>query len=80
MDEASKLVPILPVKTRDIVAVDVGQRFFGHVVDLTGIEIQSHGRIEIDEQAAAKRPFDRSRPLNGGWGEVRLPDGQIIKK
>lgn len=36
--------------------------------------------IEVDEQAAAKRPFDRSRPLNGGWGEVRLPDGQIIKQ
>ena len=36
--------------------------------------------IEIDEAAAAKHPFDRSSPLNGGWGEVRLPDGQIIKQ
>jgi len=36
--------------------------------------------IEIDEAAAAKHPFDRGSPLNGGWGEVRLPDGQIIKQ
>ena len=36
--------------------------------------------IEIDEKAAAKHPFDRSNILNGGWGEVRLPDGQIIKQ
>jgi mannonate dehydratase len=36
--------------------------------------------IEIDETLAAKHPFDRSNPLNGGWGEVRLPDGQIIKQ
>jgi len=36
--------------------------------------------IEIDEALAAKHPFDRSNPLNGGWGEVRLPDGQIIKQ
>ena len=36
--------------------------------------------IEIDEAAAARHPFDRSSPLNGGWGEVRLPDGQIIKQ
>jgi len=36
--------------------------------------------IEIDEQAAAKHPFNHSRALNGGWGEVRLPDGQIIKQ
>ena len=36
--------------------------------------------IEIDEAAAARHPFDRSNPLNGGWGEVRLPDGQIIKQ
>ena len=36
--------------------------------------------IEIDEKAAAKYPFDRSNALNGGWGEVRLPDGQIIKQ
>jgi mannonate dehydratase len=36
--------------------------------------------IEIDEAAAAKHPFNRADPLNGGWGEVRLPDGQIIKQ
>ena len=36
--------------------------------------------IEIDEAAAAKHPFDRTNPLNGGWGEVRLPDGQIVKQ
>jgi mannonate dehydratase len=38
--------------------------------------------IEVDEAAAAKYPFDRSDPLNGGTfpgGELRLPDGQIIK-
>ena len=36
--------------------------------------------IEIDEAAAAKHPFTRQDPLNGGWGEIRLPDGQIIKQ
>jgi mannonate dehydratase len=36
--------------------------------------------IEINEAAAAKYPWNRSSPLNGGWGEVRLPDGQIIKQ
>jgi mannonate dehydratase len=36
--------------------------------------------IEVDEAAAAKRPFNRTNPLNGGWGEIRLPDGQIIKQ
>ncbi len=35
--------------------------------------------IEIDEAAAAKYPF-RQNALNGGWGEVRLPDGQIVKQ
>jgi mannonate dehydratase len=44
--------------------------------------------IEVDEKAAAKYPFsgsgggrggERSR-LNGGWGEVRKADGQIIKQ
>ena len=34
--------------------------------------------IEIDEKAAAKYAFNRSQPLNGGWGVVRLPDGSII--
>jgi mannonate dehydratase len=36
--------------------------------------------IEIDEAAAAKHPFDRTNPLNGGWGELRLPDGTLIKQ
>jgi len=36
--------------------------------------------IEIDEAVAAKYPFNHSQPLNGGWGEIRLPDGQIIKQ
>jgi mannonate dehydratase len=37
--------------------------------------------IEIDEAAAAKYPYDRTDPSNGGWpgGEVRLPDGQVNK-
>ncbi len=41
--------------------------------------------IEVDEKAAAKYPFgtgergDRQR-LNGGWGEVRKRDGQVIKQ
>jgi mannonate dehydratase len=36
--------------------------------------------IEVDEAAAAKRPFNRTQRLNGGWDEMRLPDGQIIKQ
>ncbi|HWU53955.1 MAG TPA: enolase C-terminal domain-like protein [Rhizomicrobium sp.] len=36
--------------------------------------------IEVNEAAAAKRPFNRTDPMNGGWGEVRLPDGQIVKQ
>jgi mannonate dehydratase len=40
--------------------------------------------IEVDEKLAAKFPFgaetgDRKR-LNGGWGEVRLEDGTVIKQ
>ena len=35
--------------------------------------------IEIDEAEAAKHPF-RHDLLNGGWGVIRLPDGQIIKQ
>jgi mannonate dehydratase len=41
--------------------------------------------IEVNEKAAAKYPFghndrgERGR-LNGGWGEVRKADGQIIKQ
>ncbi|HYS46982.1 MAG TPA: enolase C-terminal domain-like protein, partial [Rhizomicrobium sp.] len=36
--------------------------------------------IEIDETEAAKHPFRRNDPLNGGWGVIRLPDGQIVKQ
>lgn len=37
--------------------------------------------IEIDEKEAAKAPFTPGRNnLNGGWGEVRLPDGTVIKQ
>ncbi len=35
--------------------------------------------IEIDEKEAAKSPFTESR-LNGGWGEIRLRDGTVIKQ
>jgi mannonate dehydratase len=40
--------------------------------------------IEVDEKLAEKFPFgaetgDRKR-LNGGWGEVRLEDGTVIKQ
>jgi hypothetical protein len=34
---------------------------------------------EIDEKEAAKAPFTAS-PLNGGWGEIRLRDGTVIKQ
>ena len=40
--------------------------------------------IEIDEKAAAAHPFRANTrggvDLNGGWGELRLPDGQIVKQ
>jgi mannonate dehydratase len=37
--------------------------------------------IEVDEKAAAKYPFQPGRNgLNGGWGEIRTRDGQIIKQ
>jgi len=35
--------------------------------------------IEVDEKEAAKAPFTHS-PLNGGWGELRLRDGTVIKQ
>src|SRR5215831_10395014 len=40
--------------------------------------------VEVDVKAAAKYPFrqdnnERGR-LNGGWGDVRLPDGTVIKQ
>jgi mannonate dehydratase len=40
--------------------------------------------IEIDEKAAAKYPYGTREgangKLNGGWGEIRRPDGTIIKQ
>ena len=41
--------------------------------------------IEVNEKAAAKYPFGHNErgergQLNGGWGEVRKADGQIIKQ
>jgi mannonate dehydratase len=36
--------------------------------------------IEVDEKAAAKYPYTDRNKLNGGWGEIRLPDGTIIKQ
>jgi mannonate dehydratase len=37
--------------------------------------------IEVDEKAAAKYPFTNpANGLNGGWGELRQTDGQIIKQ
>ena len=37
--------------------------------------------IEIDEKEAAKAPFTPGRNnLNGGWGEIRLLDGTVIKQ
>jgi mannonate dehydratase len=38
--------------------------------------------IEVDEKAAAKYPFGsgETRGLNGGWGEIRKPDGTIVKQ
>ncbi len=40
--------------------------------------------IEVDEKLAAKYPFGASEQgergrLNGGWGDLRLPDGTLIK-
>ena len=38
--------------------------------------------IEVDEKAAAKYPYgaNERNKLNGGWGEIRKPDGTIIKQ
>lgn len=41
--------------------------------------------VEVNEKAAAKYPFgsgerDERKQYNGGWGEVRRRDGQIIKQ
>jgi len=41
--------------------------------------------IEVDEKLAAKFPFREAgdgarKGLNGGWGDVRLPDGTVIKQ
>jgi mannonate dehydratase len=35
----------------------------------------------VDEKEAAKSPFTAGRNgLNGGWGEIRRPDGTVIKQ
>jgi mannonate dehydratase len=42
--------------------------------------------IEVDEKVAAKFPFNDAggrggrTGLNGGWGDVRLPDGTVVKQ
>jgi mannonate dehydratase len=36
--------------------------------------------IEIDEKEVAKYPFTPGNNLNGGWGELRLRDGTVIKQ
>ena len=37
--------------------------------------------IDVDEKEAAKSPFTAGRNgLNGGWGEIRRPDGTVIKQ
>lgn len=37
--------------------------------------------IEVNEKAAAKFPFTQpGNGLNGGWGELRKPDGTLIKQ
>jgi mannonate dehydratase len=37
--------------------------------------------IEVNEQEAAKSPFTPGRlNLNGGWGEIRLLDGTVVKQ
>ena len=40
--------------------------------------------IEVDEKAAAKFPFTGApgarSGLNGGWNDLRLPDGTVIKQ
>ncbi len=62
---------------------EVTQSIFHGCPEMKGGYLYANDRpgwgIEIDEKAAAARPF-RPNPLNGGWGELRLPDGQIIKQ
>jgi mannonate dehydratase len=37
--------------------------------------------IDVDEKEAAKSPFTAGRNgLNGGWGEIRRPDGTVVKQ
>jgi len=62
---------------------DAHREIFHGVPEMKGGYLYANDRpgwgMEIDEKAAAKYPF-RNDPLNGGWGEVRLPDGQIVKQ
>jgi len=63
---------------------DAARDIFHGVPEMKGGYLYANDRpgwgIEIDEAAAAKHPFNRTDPMNGGWGEVRLPDGQIVKQ
>ncbi len=39
--------------------------------------------VEVDEKAAAKFPFTDAgarKGLNGGWSDLRLPDGTVVKQ
>ena len=61
----------------------VSQEVFKGCPEMKGGYLYANDRpgwgIEIDEKAAAAHPF-RANALNGGWGELRLPDGQIVKQ
>jgi len=63
---------------------DAHREIFHGVPEMKGGYLYANDRpgwgMEIDEKAAAKFPFNRTDPMNGGWGEVRLPDGQIVKQ
>ena len=55
--------------------------FFMEIEDGGGSCCPIERGIEVNEKAAAKYPYDGGRGnLNGGWGEVRRPDGTIIKQ
>ena len=62
---------------------NVTQEVFHGCPEMKGGYLYANDRpgwgIEIDEKAAAAHPF-RPNALNGGWGELRLPDGQIVKQ
>ena len=57
---------------RKIVVLERGRN---HVFENLPVNTTAYDRIIRD-----KHPFKRDDPMNGGWGEVRLPDGQIVKQ